>query len=78
MVLLSNDGVLPLAPQAKVALIGAFAATPRYQGSGSSKVNPRELDRLLDTLSARCDVTYAPGFRLSGELDDDLIDEAVG
>lgn len=77
MVLLRNDGVLPLAPQAKVALIGAFAATPRYQGSGSSKVNPRELDRLLDTLSARCDVTYAPGFRLSGELDDDLIDEAL-
>ncbi|WP_454226756.1 glycoside hydrolase family 3 C-terminal domain-containing protein [Propioniciclava flava] len=58
-------------------MIGAFAATPRYQGSGSSKVNPRELDRLLDTLSARCDVTYAPGFRLSGELDDDLIDEAL-
>lgn len=77
MVLLRNDGVLPLAPGARVALVGEFARTPRYQGSGSSKVNPVELDRLLDTLASRREVTFAPGFLLSGDLDDDLIDEAV-
>ncbi len=77
MVLLANDGVLPLAPGAKVALVGEFARTPRYQGSGSSKVTPIALDTLADALGARADVTFAPGFLLSGALDDDLADEAV-
>ena len=40
-VLLKNDGVLPLNPDAKVAVIGAFARMPRYQGSGSSRINPK-------------------------------------
>ena len=41
--LLKNDEikpgevVLPLRPRGKVALIGAFAEFPRFQGSGSSK-----------------------------------------
>ncbi len=34
MVLLANDGVLPLAPRAKVALVGEFARSPRFQGGG--------------------------------------------
>lgn len=76
-VLLSNDGVLPLADGVRVALVGEFARTPRYQGSGSSKVHPIQLDRLVDTLAERREVTFAPGFALDGELDDDLIDEAV-
>ena len=40
-VLLKNDGVLPLNPDARVAVIGAFARMPRYQGSGSSRINQR-------------------------------------
>ena len=44
-VLLKNDGgLLPLAPGADVAVVGAFAAEPRYQGAGSSGVNPHRLD----------------------------------
>lgn len=77
MVLLANNGVLPLADGAKVALVGEFARTPRYQGSGSSKVHPLQLDALVDTLASRRDVTFAAGFRLDGVLDDDLADEAV-
>lgn len=77
MVLLANNGVLPLAPGATVALIGEFARTPRYQGSGSSKVNPLHLERLLDTLADRRDVRFAPGFGFDGALDDDMVDEAV-
>ena len=77
MVLLANDGVLPLAPRAKVALVGEFARSPRFQGGGSSKVNATTVERLVDTLAARRRVTFAPGFRLSGELDDALVDEAV-
>jgi len=41
IVLLKNEnGILPLAEQTKVAVIGDFAKTPRYQGAGSSVVNP--------------------------------------
>jgi beta-glucosidase len=53
-VLLKNDGqLLPLgAGSGRVALIGGFATAPRYQGSGSSKVNSHTLDRPLDALRA--------------------------
>ena len=40
IVLLKNDGVLPLKPETKVAIVGDFAFHPRYQGAGSSIVNP--------------------------------------
>src|SRR5699024_674819 len=47
IVLLTNTGILPLAePEqgtADLAVIGDFAATPRYQGAGSSHVNPARL-----------------------------------
>ena len=44
-ILLKNEGaLLPLAPHGRLALIGAFATHPRYQGSGSSKVNAHTLD----------------------------------
>ena len=64
IVLLDNDGILPLAKDAKVALIGDFAKSPRYQGAGSSQVNPTKLDNLYDCLSAAgVQITaYAQGF----------------
>lgn len=43
LVLLKNDGILPLAANQKVALFGALAQDMRYQGSGSSRVNPTSL-----------------------------------
>ena len=52
-VLLKNeDGILPLDPQAggTVAVIGEFARTPRFQGAGSSQVNPTRVDTALDAL----------------------------
>ena len=43
--LLSNEGdLLPLSPGTSVALIGDLADTPRFQGSGSSQVNPTRVD----------------------------------
>ncbi len=77
MVLLANDGVLPLGDRVRVAIVGEFARTPRFQGGGSSKVNATRVERLVDTLGARRRTTFAPGFLLSGEFDDDLVDEAV-
>ena len=62
---------------AKVALVGEFARTPRFQGGGSSRVNATRVERLVDTLASRRRVAFAPGFLLSGESDDALVDEAV-
>ncbi len=65
-VLLVNDGVLPLPVRGTIAVVGAFAAEPRYQGAGSSQVNPTRLDHALDELRTRAgadaEVTYAPGY----------------
>lgn len=52
IVLLKNDGALPLAADARIAVIGEFARTPRFQGAGSSQVNPTRVDSLLDELRA--------------------------
>ncbi len=51
IVLLENDGTLPLKAGTKVALIGDFAAQPRYQGAGSSMVNPTKMDSMADCIS---------------------------
>jgi beta-glucosidase len=84
-VLLKNDGgVLPLRPAAgaRVAVIGEFARTPRFQGAGSSQVNPTKIDIPLDELAAALSpevtVDFAPGFRLdAADADPALLEEAV-
>ena len=51
IVLLKNEQeILPLKPGTKVALIGDFAFTPRYQGAGSSMVNPVELETMIEKI----------------------------
>ncbi|MBQ8237307.1 MAG: glycoside hydrolase family 3 C-terminal domain-containing protein [Oscillospiraceae bacterium] len=80
IVLLDNDGILPLAPDASVAVIGDFAKTPRYQGAGSSQVNPTRLDSFLDCAKAAgLNITgYAQGFsRTDPAPQNALIEEAV-
>ena len=69
MVLLKNDDdILPVAANAKIAVIGEFARTPRYQGGGSSHITPTKMTSFLDTLAERgADVTFAPGFTLDLE-----------
>ena len=78
-VLLENDRALPLAPSARIALIGEFAVEPRYQGAGSSKINPVALDNLYDELNDRgCTVSYTRGYdRASGATSSELVGEAV-
>ena len=81
-VLLTNNGLLPLTGQSSVAVIGAFAEHPRYQGAGSSQVNPTRVDAFLpairEHLAGAADVVYAPGYDPIGtERDDRLIAEAV-
>jgi beta-glucosidase len=84
-VLLKNDGdLLPLRPSAgdTVAVVGEFARTPRYQGAGSSQVNPTRIDNALDKLRAAVpdgvEVVFAPGFTVgTTDADDELAAEAV-
>ena len=81
-VLLKNqDSLLPLSPQGRVAVIGAFAKEPRYQGTGSSQVAPTQLDCAYDavqTLLNENEVLYAPGYEAVYSREDDaLIEEAV-
>lgn len=72
-VLLKNNGVLPLSKKARIAYIGGFAATPRYQGGGSSHINA---SRVCSALSlAPEQVVYAQGFSAK---EDEYNEEAFG
>ncbi len=80
IVLLANEGgILPLAPRARVAVIGEFARTPRFQGAGSSQVNPTRVDVFLDELRASYpDLAFAGGYGIgSTGADDQLRAEAT-
>ena len=65
-----------------VALLGAFAAHPRFQGAGSSQVNPHRVDDVRSSLTARlagtAEVRYRPGYDpSSGATTDHLVADAV-
>ena len=79
IVLLDNDGILPLSKKSKVAIIGDFAKAPRYQGAGSSQVNPTKVENLYDCLEKYLEITgYAQGFdRTDPRPNKKLIDDAV-
>lgn len=87
MVLLKNeDSVLPLKVGQKVAVIGEMAKAPRFQGAGSSVINPTKLDNAYDELvKLGVDVTYAQGYYKSAPTKKDknripeseLVKEAV-
>ncbi len=72
-VLLKNtDGILPLAPGCKVAVIGDFAVEPRYQGAGSSMVNPTYLET-IEKVIGNYDLQVVGvnrGYKRTGETDD--------
>jgi beta-glucosidase len=79
-VLLKNeDAILPLAAGTRVAVIGDFAFTPRYQGAGSSAVNPTRLDSVVEMLDGtELDVVArVRGFRRDGTADPALHRSAV-
>lgn len=81
-VLLKNEGVLPLDPalSPEVTVIGAMARSPRFQGGGSSQVNARLRQDMVEALEeAGFRVDYAPGYRMDSlEEDRALVDEALG
>jgi len=78
-VLLKNDGLLPYQAKGRVAVVGSMAKHSRYQGAGSSGVNPIELDNAYDAFCAvGVDFDYADGYKPEGnEPDEAMIREAV-
>lgn len=80
-VLLKNDGLLPLPATGTIAVIGAFATHPRYQGGGSSLVTPTRLDVMLDAMREQAGanrITYAPGYDpITGDTTPEQLDEAI-
>jgi beta-glucosidase len=79
-VLLKNDeALLPIREGQSVAVIGAFAKKPRYQGAGSSKINPTKIECAYDAfLEAGIDIAYADGYlrEKGAQPDADMIIEA--
>ena len=78
-VLLKNNGILPLNKEEKVAFIGDFLFLPRYQGAGSSIVNPTKLDNTNDLLkNVELNVVgSARGFNRYGKKSKKLFNEAI-
>ncbi len=67
-VLLKNDGILPLKKGAKIAVIGKLAKEMRYQGSGSSCINPYKLCSFTDYLDEiKADYVYADGYNVKND-----------
>ena len=74
-VLLQNtDNLLPLNEAQSVVLIGAMAKTPRYQGSGSSHINPTRLRSVCDALPK---LPHVMGCLDDGSTTEELLAEAA-
>ncbi len=79
MVLLKNNGILPLKNRKRLAVIGRSAQEAYYQGGGSSHINPIRLDNPFEELqkmAGDCTLSYAEGYRGDESFDQALIDEA--
>lgn len=77
MVLLKNEGVLPLSKEDDIAFIGEFAKKPRFQGGGSSHINSFKTTSAVDAAEG-LKVTYAQGYSVDkDEATDAMIAEAV-
>lgn len=80
IILLKNDGILPIKKEDSIAVIGVFAEKTRFQGGGSSHINPTMIENALDNFhAAAClDLEYAQGFEAENdEVDTALEEEAV-
>ncbi len=79
MVLLKNEGkILPLNPKSKIAFIGKYAETPRYQGGGSSHINSWKVESALEAVKGIADVIFARGFADErDEVQEELQAEAI-
>ena len=80
MVLLKNDGILPLKGQQHIAVIGRGAKHAHFQGGGSSHINPTRVAvpfKELQSLAGDSELSYAEGYPEDNAFRQDLIEEAV-
>ena len=80
MVLLKNDGLLPLKGHRQIAVIGRSAEAAHFQGGGSSHINPTRVDVPFQELQSRAvnaELSYAEGYPADDAFRPDLIDQAV-
>src|SRR5262245_48082977 len=80
IVLLKNNGLLPLHNPQRIAVIGRSAKEPHFQGGGSSYINPTQVDIPFDEvqkLAGQASLTYAAGYPADLTFQQALIDEAV-
>lgn len=84
IILLKNENqLLPITGKKykKVAVLGAFAKEPRYQGGGCTLVNPIHISKPFEEMEklagSEIQLSYAPGYELKNETNEALISEAV-
>ncbi len=80
IVLLKNEGILPLKNVKSLAVIGRSAKEAHYQGIGSSHINPTLVDVPLDELEKMAGdarITYSEGYPADDSSQPGMIDEAV-
>src|SRR5512139_2346133 len=80
MVLLKNNGILPLKDQQHIAVIGRAAENAHFQGGGSSHINPTKVAVPFKELQAQAgdaELTYAEGYPADNSFRQDMIDKAV-
>ncbi len=76
IILLENDGILPLNKGLKLGVVGDFAVTPRINGGGSATLKPFILENPLEELKKSFEVTYAQGY-IEENTDDNLLSEVT-
>lgn len=77
-VLLKNeDQILPLQSQTKIALCGAMAQDVRYQGAGSSHINPTKLSNMKEAMEKEGNISYYPAYELNGDKNTNALQDAV-
>lgn len=78
MVLLKNEGILPLKKEQRVAFIGQFAEKPRFQGGGSSHINCFQTVSALEAADGIFHMTYSQGYEVKKDVIlEELAAEAV-
>ncbi len=79
IILLKNEKVLPLKKNESLAIIGPFAANPRYQGGGSSHITSYKEPSFLETVSknGEYDYIFAQGYDLVDEKNENGLEPAV-
>jgi beta-glucosidase len=80
MVLLKNNGLLPLKGHHHIAVVGRSAARAHFQGGGSSHIHPTKVAvpfKELQAQSGGAELTYVEGYPADDSFRQDLIDQAV-